>query len=313
MRKKIRLYFTFMGVALRAKMMHRGAFIAGFFGQLLGHGGRFLTAYLAVRAFRQMGGWNEHQVVFMYGFNMLGYALAASVFFMPCKYLVGKVRSGEFDASLTKPMNPLLHEVMLGFSPGYICHFSLAVVCLAISARGAGFVLTPLRAVLFVVLLAGAVLMQAAILIIPSAGSFFFKKMNPIYLLTGMAHNFIDYPLTIYPRALQALLTFVLPLAFMSFYPVTALLGLESLLPFPPGDGLFRPAGRRRPVRPGAVAVERRPEALPEHGHVRPGESAFRRFHAARQEKLCALRSRCAGMCLIRAAKAEAIFCQKKH
>ena len=241
MRKKIRLYFTFMGVALRAKMMHRGAFIAGFFGQLLGHGARFLTAYLAVRAFRQMGGWNEHQVVFMYGFNMLGYALAASVFFMPCKYLVGKVRSGEFDASLTKPMNPLLHEVMLGFSTGYICHFTLAVVCLAISAKGAGFVLTPLRAALFAAMLAGAALMQAAILIIPSAGSFFFKGMNPLYLLTGMAHNFTDYPLTIYPRALQALLTFVLPLAFMSFYPVTVLLGLESLLPFPPATAYFAP------------------------------------------------------------------------
>ena len=49
MRKKIRLYFTFMGVALRATMMHRGAFIAGFFGPLLWQGGRFLTASLAVR------------------------------------------------------------------------------------------------------------------------------------------------------------------------------------------------------------------------------------------------------------------------
>lgn len=240
MGKKIRLYFSFAAVALRAQMIHRGAFWAGFVGQFLSHGARFASIYFMVRAFDSVGGWNADQVLFFYGFNMLAYALASSVFFFPAKNLNRKIRTGEFDASLTKPMNPLAHEVFLGFNPGYICHFTLSITAMALSARGAGFEVS--RLPLLIVLLLGAALVYGAMYVFQSAGAFRFIYSNPLALLMGIGRDFVEYPISIYHRVIQGILTFALPFAFMSFYPVAAALGIADAGAFPAWLGYLTPA-----------------------------------------------------------------------
>lgn len=233
MREKIRLYFSFAKIAIRAVMMHRGAFFAGVVGQWLLYGSTFLTIYLMVVNFENMGGWSAAQVVFLYGFNLLAYGLAAAVFFRPCKYLIQKIRTGEFDGAMTKPINPLVFEVYMGFNPGHISHILLGLATMIYTADDAGFRVCGGNILLFVVMLSGAVLMKSALLIFPSAGSIFFIKTNPIYLLIEAGEEFVKYPITIYHGAIQLILTVVLPFAFVSYYPVSTLLEgeMHGILP----------------------------------------------------------------------------------
>lgn len=239
MRKSIRLYFSFAAVALRAQMMHRGAFITGVVSQFLSHGSRFLVIWFMVKAFDTLGGFTADQVLFFYGFNMLAYALAASVFFFPTKQLNRKIRSGEFDGSLTKPLNPLAHEIYLGFNPGYISHALLSVTVMAVSARGAGFTLS--RLPLLLPMLLGAALVYSAWFVMQSVGSFWFVAGNPLDILMSIGRNFVEYPVTIYHRVIQGVLTFILPFAFMSFYPVSSVLGISGISPFPDWLGYLTP------------------------------------------------------------------------
>jgi len=48
-----------------------------------------------------------------------------------------------------------------------------------------------------------------------------------------MGRQFVEYPITIYSRWIQVLLSFVLPFAFLNFFPAAAVLGQEGLSPFP--------------------------------------------------------------------------------
>lgn len=57
--------------------------------------------------------------------------------------------------------------------------------------------------------------------------------------------SFVNYPITIFPRALQFFLTFLLPFAFINFYPAAMLLrkeipaGYPAILPYlPPAVGI---------------------------------------------------------------------------
>lgn len=230
-------------------MTYRFSFFAGVIGQWLGYGATYFSLYIMVKKFNTLAGWTAEEVLFMYAFNLLSYAIAATVFFKPCTQLPSKIHKGEFDISLTKPMSPLAYEIYTGYSFGYIGHIILSCVIMSVFSCSAGFHFSIKNIVVFIFMLVGAILLQAAFLIIASVASFFFINNNPVIeFIVGELKRFINYPITIYWTGLQIILTVIVPVAFMSYYPVKAILGKDDLSAFPTfvsyltplvGGGLF--------------------------------------------------------------------------
>lgn len=53
-------------------------------------------------------------------------------------------------------------------------------------------------------------------------------------LLFGSMSNFINYPITIFNKAIQVVLTLILPYAFINFFPAQFLLGKNDFSIFSP-------------------------------------------------------------------------------
>lgn len=228
MRKITFLYIHFARIAIRAATAHRSAFWAGVVGQWLGYGATFATLYIMVNTFDVLAGWNADEMIFMYAVNLLSYAIAATFFYNPATTLSTKIRTGEFDGALTKPVHPFLHEFYTGFNFGYVSHISLSLAAMIMASVNVGFSWSPLAVLTFLAMLFGAILVQAAFLIAVSSASFFLIHENPFFELSYTIQKFTQYPIAIYPLFLQIVLTFVLPVAFMNFYPASAILGKDS-------------------------------------------------------------------------------------
>jgi ABC-2 type transport system permease protein len=227
--KQILLYLAFAKMSVRSELAHRGSFIAGIIGQWLSYGATFFSVYVMVSAFDTLAGWSAPQVVFLYAFNLLSYALGAMFFFNPSTRLDVKIRTGEFDSALTKPVSPLAHELYLGFNCAYVSHISLSLVMLCLSAPAAGVSFSAGGVLLFSVMLVSAAMIQGALLLLSSVMGFFTVGDNPIIdVLFWEIKRFTNYPITIYHVIIQIFLTFVLPFAFMNFYPVSAVLHKED-------------------------------------------------------------------------------------
>lgn len=241
MKGRVGLYLSFAKINIRGQLAYRSAYWAGLIAQWLSYGATFATLYIVVRNFRALAGWTAEDALFLYAMNVLSYALAACLFFNPCTHLAEKIRSGEFDAALTKPVSPFGHEFYMGFNFGYVSHVTLSVAVMIFAAVKVGVTFNPFSILIFVLMLTGAVLVQAAFLIAVSAFSFFFINGNPVFGLLWSFKNFTHYPLPIYPLLLQGFLTFVLPFAFMNFYPAAAILGKKDGVPFTPVLAYFSP------------------------------------------------------------------------
>jgi ABC-2 type transport system permease protein len=228
------LYLSFVKIAIRAELAYRSAYFAGIVAQWLSYGATFASLYIIVSSFENLAGWKSEEVLFLYAINILSYALAACLFFNPCQGLAEKVRNGEFDSALTKPVSPFAHELYMGFNFAYVSHVSLSIAVMIFAVIRVGIAITPLSVLIFILMIIGATLIQAAILIAVSALSFFFVNENPVFGLVWTFKNFIHYPLSIFPLIIQALFTFVLPLAFINFYPSAAILGKGDSIPFTP-------------------------------------------------------------------------------
>jgi ABC-2 type transport system permease protein len=241
MTKHIRLYFSFAKIAIRSQLAHRSAYWAGLIAQWLSYGATFATLYIMVSNFQVLADWTAEEVLFLYAMNLLSYALGASLFFNPCTQLAGKIRTGEFDAALTKPVSPFGHELYMGFNFAYVSHVTLSVGVMFFASIRAGLEPSLFLALTFAGMIIGAALVQAAFLIAASAFSFFLVNENPVFELLWTVKSFTNYPLRIYPVFLQVFLTFVVPIAFMNFYPASAILGKGTPFSFPVHLGYFSP------------------------------------------------------------------------
>lgn len=240
MKNNIALYFLFAKQTIRSEMSHRASFITGVIGQWLSYGATFATLYFMISNFGNLGGWSADEVLFLYAFNLLSYALAACIFFTPCANLSSKIRTGEFDSALTKPMTPFMHEIYNGFNFGYIGHTILSVFIIAISISKTSLTLTPINILMFLLMLISSALIQAALLIFSSSISFVTVNANPAGTIVYNLKKFIDYPITIYGAGIQILLTVLLPVAFINFYPVCALLNSPASI-FPDFTAFLTP------------------------------------------------------------------------
>lgn len=230
MGKIINIYITFAKSTIRQELTYRVSFITGVIGQWIAYGGSFLSLYIMIENFNVLGGWTSYEVLYLYAFNLLSYALAATVFFTPCRNLPMKIRTGEFDISLTKPVAPLLHEIYNGFNFGYIGHAILAVSVMIFAVSHLNIRVSIVNLIL---LLICAALLQSAFLILSSSFCFMTVNQNPVFdFILWNFKSFTNYPITIYGTAIQFLLTFILPFAFMNFYPSLILLGKAQSSPF---------------------------------------------------------------------------------
>jgi ABC-2 type transport system permease protein len=241
MRKFMSLYLEFIRLSFRGAMAHRSQYWAGIIAQWLSYGALIAVLFIMVNNFDVLAGWTADQMVFMYSFDLLAYSLCAFCLFGPSTGLAAKIRSGEFDSALTKPLSPFVHELYTSFNPGYVSHVSLTLVMLIVTGVRLKLALSLPGVLVFLAMLAGATLVQAAMLNFCGAAGFFIIGENPVFKVIYTARGFTRYPITIYPAAIQFVLTFVMPVAFMNFYPASVILGHGAGTPFSPVLGWLTP------------------------------------------------------------------------
>ncbi len=192
----------------------------------------FIWAVLA--RFKNMAGWSQEEVFFIYTLRLLahgGYCLL----FHNVQVLSRAVRWGDFDRVLLRPLNPLLQLITWEYDPAGIGDVGLGLVCLVIVSRLLEFHWTPLTLAFLVLVVAGGCLIELALFLIVNTMAFWITETGRLtWLVLTFSDNFALYPLNIYNSVLQFVMTFLVPVGFMSYYPATLFLNRT-------GDTLFSP------------------------------------------------------------------------
>lgn len=234
MKKTLAVLFLYMRVKAKGKYEYRAAFWLDALSFLFGYGAQTLLMVLLTQKFDTINGWTPLEVMLLYAYTLASYTLANALMSDVTWKLPKRIRSGEFDQTLIKPLKPLTYEIVTGFSPYYFLHFFLAIGMVAIGVTQLHMTVTPLTVVQIICGVLGGACVQAGILLLFTSASFYLIN-NPLSgNFYGSIRPLIEYPISIYPKLLQFLLTTVFPLAFVSFYPVQQISGRQDFGIFPP-------------------------------------------------------------------------------
>lgn len=234
--KLAKLYFKYVGQYLKSLMAYRLDFFTGLIGfsflQITGV--VFIT--LVFNSIPSLQGWTFYQILFIYGFAQLSRGLdhvLTDNLWLIASWLVA---DGDFDRYLLRPINPLFQVIAERFQPDGIGELLIGVILLVISSLQLSIVFTVDKiVVLILAMIFGALIITSLKLIVASI-AFWTKRSGGLLQTIYSFNEFCYYPVTIYNKGLQFILTFIIPFALTSYFPATYILGQQSLL-----FGLFVP------------------------------------------------------------------------
>jgi ABC-2 type transport system permease protein len=211
---------------------NRWSYFSLFFAQILSYLGGFVVIWVMVHAFQAVQGWNAYQVVILYALDLLAYA-GSQAFVITLWDMDALVVRGGLDDYLIRPLAPLVHLIVRGFNVGYLAHICISLAALLVAYVQLGLQWDFIHWLLLVVTAAGGTLIQVALTIIPASLSFWWTRVNIAGFIRWGTREFIRYPISIYPATVRAVLTFVIPMAFVNYYPALSLLDKAPLYLWP--------------------------------------------------------------------------------
>jgi ABC-2 type transport system permease protein len=233
--RAIKEYLAFAGLSIKTRIGYRVDFILGSLGIILSNGLSLGMMAVLVFGFGTLGGWGIWELVFLYNLWLFSHGFY-STFFKNVENLGELIRTGEFDRFLLKPVNPLLQLIGSQFYFFGAGDWLISSTLLAISSYHLGLQWTLAKVGFFVLTVLASVLIETALSLIVNVLAFWFTRVEALgYLVFQFNYTLAQrYPIDIYFAPLPAILTFLLPYAFINFYPGLFFLDKLDHSPFGP-------------------------------------------------------------------------------
>jgi ABC-2 type transport system permease protein len=221
-----RSYVDIATLWVRAAWTYPASFLMLVLGSLLITGLDFVGIWVMFANIDTLGGFDLQEVALLYGATGVGIGLADT--------LIGSVerigvyvRTGRLDQMLTKPV-PLLVQVCADqFTLRRLGRISQAGIVFAWAATYVDW--TPSRVLVAVMVAASSTVIFFALFTGFSSIQFWTTDASEFAnAFTYGGNTLTQYPLSIFPREIMLALTFVLPIAFVNWYPCLYLLGRED-------------------------------------------------------------------------------------
>ena len=202
-------------------------------GIVLGGFLQFLMVVILIDRFGEAKGWDIGQIAFVFGLWRVQYALVL-MFYSSTLYLGFLVPEGVFDRWLTRPRNLLMQFT------GFTMNVSMAgQFIVAVGLMTYGVLESPLPwswwllPWLLVSTISGIVIFLSVTFLIASSSLFRVDTQSAGYAIHNTVGLWMNlFPHSVYALAVQFILAFIVPWAFMSFFPSHLIYGRGSALTF---------------------------------------------------------------------------------
>ena len=207
------------------ELQYRGNFVASLLGTVFWLGMAMLTVSLYFRHTPQLGGWDYWDVVVLLGiFNALAGAVE-TVLRPGIGHLPTDVRSGALDLVLVRPVDAQFYVSFRRLDVWRLADVILGLALSAYALMHTGRAVSAWEIIAFVVTFAVAIAVVYAIWVTLMSFAFWFVAVENMSALFDAVIEAARYPVTAYPGALRFLFVYLIPIAWTTTIPASALTG----------------------------------------------------------------------------------------
>lgn len=234
-------YFSLLGEYLKndikTRLTYRADFWVGVASNLLFQMTHLILIFVIFMHTPTFAGWSKEEMLFVHGYFMIPYGVF-NCFFGLWGFSERYIVKGEMDRVLTRPVHNLYQIMLENVEPLSISGSIIGTIIMGICWKRIGLDFDIMQLLMLLIMLVGSVLLYFGIYVALTSISFYLDAPIATLPLVWNIQSYGRYPLVIYNRFIQILLTWILPFAFVGIIPASYFIkgkGLEQtalLTPF---------------------------------------------------------------------------------
>jgi len=231
--ESLALYARLVGAQVRSQLQYRLSFALDLTGAFLIAFVDFAAILIIFENVPQLEGWTVHEVAFLYASSSVSFALVDLVI-GHLDLFPRMIREGTFDVVLTRPRGTLLQVIASDFALRRLGKALQGVLVFAFALTGVDVDWDPGRVGMVGVMLVAGALIFASVWIAGATIAFWTVDGGEFTNAFTYGGNFLtQYPISIYGEWLRRFVAFVVPMAFVSYFPALYVLDKPDPLGFP--------------------------------------------------------------------------------
>lgn len=225
--RMIFLFFRFTAQNIKIRLEYKTDFIlmliAGAALQLLG----FLFLSVLFSKIPPIQGWTMWEVVLMLAAIFFAEGVVSFIFEGMWR-MMRLVNMGDLDRLLLRPVSPILQVITFDLGIHGIGNMMTGIVLIVISMQQVHIDWTLDRLLFVPIFLVSAAIIRAAISFAANCSAFWMTAFyNAFPIMVYQVADFAKYPITLYTRPIQFIITVILPYAFISYVPAVYIFNKE--------------------------------------------------------------------------------------
>lgn len=242
-KRYFKIYLMLVSQYLKARMHYRADFFISIFGILLTNLSGIVIIWIIFTSTASIGGVSYEQLMFMYAFSLLVLS-PLQIFFDNIWNLRNHIIEGSFIKYYFRPLNMMFYYMSETIDIKGIAQLIFSIILIIYSSWMLQLQWTIVKILLFILFLFTSSLIVISLMIIGASLGFWIQNSYSVLIFIFKLKDFGRYPMTIFNNFFRFLFTFIIPIGFIAFYPLEALLDLKLtnfpmlLVPFI-GPGLF--------------------------------------------------------------------------
>ena len=193
-----------------------------------------IVIYFSLLKFDTLNGWNIHEMLFLFSLLFLTYGILI-LLFTGLRDFWKIIRNGQFDRFLLRPRGLLFQLIFINADWfAAIGHGGLGITLFVLSARKVGITWNVSTVTYYLFAVAGGVLIQGAIFLILATLNIYLLETGSLKeVLYWNLRKFAGYPVSIFPKPVQICMMYVVPFAFVNYFPAQFFLRKADMAYYP--------------------------------------------------------------------------------
>jgi ABC-2 type transport system permease protein len=231
----LEMFFRYSACTIKAWFQYRVDALVRSLAVFLREATGVIVIAITLKSFDAINGWNVDEMLFLFSLVFLTYGIFI-VFFTGLRDFEWTVHNGSFDRLMLRPRG-LLFQVIASNADWFaaIGHGGLGIVLFILSANRVHIRWNAVTILYYAASVFGGVLIQGAVFLFFAALSFHLIKISNLRgLFYWNMRKFAGYPVSIFPKFIQILMIYVVPFAFVNYFPAQFLLRKPDMAQYPP-------------------------------------------------------------------------------
>ena len=224
----LHIYKKLLVQDLKSKMSYRADFIISTVGMVVSNLVGFISFYILFKNFPTINGWTMYETLFLYGFSLVALT-PVQCFFDNNWNLRHLVMSGDFIKYCFRPINIFFYFMSEIFDVKGLGQFAFGIGTIIYAWSHLSIPVTFLTLAQLVVYLFAASLFMIAIMNAAAAACFWLQNSGYIMIIMFRFKDYSKYPVTIFNSVFKSIFTFIIPIAFIAYYPGLVILRPDNV------------------------------------------------------------------------------------